>query len=67
MYKPATRDKMLRASMLSVKEYAMLQGITPRAVQLQIKAGKSLKGVERVEVVGNCYILIMEASHGQTA
>jgi hypothetical protein len=45
--------------MMSVKQYALHRGITPRAVQLAIKNKYRMPGVERVDVVGGINILIM--------
>ena len=58
MHRPYTNDKMLRP-MMSVKQYAIHRGITPRAVQLAIKNKYKMPGVDRVETVGGIYILIM--------
>jgi hypothetical protein len=59
MYKPYTLNKMQQREMVSVKQYAEMKGCTPRAVQLAIKAGRALPGVDRVEVVGNRSIIFL--------
>ncbi len=62
MFRPATNDKMHRPR-LNVKQYAALVGLTPRAIQLRIKAGTDLVGVESISTFGGSYELNMVADY----
>jgi hypothetical protein len=48
--------------MISVKQYSILRGITPRAVQLAIKNGWDKPGVVECHLVGNRYILEIDTT-----